>query len=221
MAGVVIEMRSPLKGFAMSDTLQAPPCAPDAYRRQLTFVTVGVGGAGIVAAAVPFVSSFAPSERAKALGAAVTVSIEGLPEERLMTVEWRGKPVWILRRSAAQQQRLQSPDLLSALADPASLRREQQPDYAKNPQRSIRPEIGVFVALCTHLGCIPAYRPDAGATDLRAGWPGGFFCPCHGSAFDLAGRVFRNVPAPSNLEVPPHRYVSDSLIEVGTDKNAN
>lgn len=205
----------------MPDTLQVPPCAPDAYRRQLTFATVGVGGAGIVAAAIPFVSSFSPSERAKALGAAVTVSIEGLPEERLMTVEWRGKPVWILRRSAAQQQRLQSPDVLNALADPASLRREQQPDYAENPQRSIRPEIGVFVALCTHLGCIPTYRPDAGATDLRAGWPGGFFCPCHGSAFDLAGRVFRNVPAPSNLEVPPHRYVSDSLIEVGTDKNAN
>ena len=189
----------------------------DASRRRVIWMTTGVGGAGVVAASVPFVASFAPSERAKAVGAPVTVSIAGLREGKLMTVEWRGKPVWILRRSAAQLETLQSKELTALLVDPLSQRAEQQPPYAANPVRSIRPEIGVYVGICTHLGCIPSYRPDVDAPDLRPGWPGGFFCPCHGSYFDLAARVYRNVPAPTNLVVPSYRFVSDSVIEVGVD----
>jgi ubiquinol-cytochrome c reductase iron-sulfur subunit len=206
--------------WTMTDALPAITRPPDPQRRLLTLLAAGAGGAGLVATAVPFVSSLAPSERALALGAAVTVSIDGLPEGSLTTVEWRGKPVWILRRSPSQLQHLTAADHQRLLVDPASRRAEQQPAYAVNPQRSIRPETGVFVALCTHLGCIPSYRPDPGAADIGRDWPGGFFCPCHGSRFDLAGRVFRNVPAPTNLEVPPHRYLADSLIEIGIDPTA-
>ena len=206
----------------MADTTKPPFTAkpndrPDASRRRITWMTTGVGGAGVVAAGVPFVASFAPSERAKAVGAPVTVSIAGLQEGKLMTVEWRGQPVWILRRSPAQLESLQSKELQALLVDPLSQRAEQQPAYAANPYRSIRPEIGVYVAICTHLGCIPTYRPDVNAPDLRPGWPGGFFCPCHGSFFDLAARVYRNVPAPTNLVVPPYRFVSDAVIEIGVD----
>lgn len=206
----------------MADSTKPPVPAkpidrPDASRRRITWMTTGVGGAGVVAAGVPFVASFAPSERAKAVGAPVTASIAGLREEKLMTVEWRGKPVWILRRSPAQLESLQSQELHALLVDPLSHRAEQQPPYASNPYRSIRPEIGVYVAICTHLGCIPTYRPDVNAPDLRPRWPGGFFCPCHGSYFDLAARVYRNVPAPTNLVVPPYRFVSDAVIEIGVD----
>ncbi len=203
----------------MTQTALDDDSAPDAERRRLTLLTAGVGGAGIIAASVPFVSSFAPSERAKSQGAPVTVAVDGLREESLTTVEWRGKPVWILRRSLAQQKVLLSAGLQRDLVDPASERSEQQPDYTVNPQRSIRPEIGVYVALCTHLGCIPTYRPEVGAADIGSDWPGGFYCPCHGSRFDLAGRVFRNVPAPSNLLVPPYRFASDTVIEIGVDRN--
>ncbi len=194
-----------------------PTEEPDASRRRITWMATGVGGVGVVAASVPFVASFAPSERARALGAPVAVSIAHLPEEKRMTVEWRGKPVWILHRSPDQLKRLQSKELQALLVDPMSHRAEQQPAYAANPFRSIRPEFGVYVAICTHLGCIPTYRPDVDAPDLRAGWPGGFFCPCHGSYFDLAARVYRNVPAPTNLEVPPYRFISDTVIEIGVD----
>lgn len=204
----------------MTSTAHTGTSALDTRRRSLTLLTVGIGGVGFVATCVPFVSSLGPSEQAKALGASVTVSLDGLAHESLMTVEWRGMPVWILRRSAAQQDRLLSPQLQNALVDPVSQRSGQQPAYAINPFRSIRPQIGVFVALCTHLGCVPSYRPQAGAADIGSDWPGGFYCPCHGSRFDLAGRVFRNVPAPSNLVVPEHRYVSDSLIEIGSDKTS-
>src|SRR5690606_743786 len=155
----------------MADSAKPPVPAkpidrPDASRRRITWMTTGVGGAGVVAAGVPFVASFAPSERAKAVGAPVTASIAGLREEKLMTVEWRGKPVWILRRSPAQLESLQSQELHALLVDPLSHRAEQQPPYASNPYRSIRPEIGVYVAICTHLGCIPTYRPDVNAPDL-------------------------------------------------------
>ncbi|MDP1692167.1 MAG: ubiquinol-cytochrome c reductase iron-sulfur subunit [Burkholderiaceae bacterium] len=201
----------------MIDALPDIAGTADPQRRRLTLLAAGTGGVGLVATAVPFVASFAPSERARALGTAVTVSIDGLAETSLSTVEWRGKPVWILRRSPAQLQHLTAPTHQGLLVDPASRRAEQQPAYAVNPQRSIRPETGVLVALCTHLGCIPSYRPQPGAADIGPDWPGGFFCPCHGSRFDLAGRVFRNVPAPTNLEVPPHRYIADSLIEIGID----
>lgn len=203
----------------MTQTALDDGATPDAERRRLTLLTAGVGGAGVIAASVPFVASLAPSERAKSQGAPVTVPVDGLREESLTTVEWRGKPVWILRRSPAQQKVLSSADLQRTLVDPASQRSEQQPDYAVNPQRSIRPEFGVYVALCTHLGCIPTYRPDVGAADIGSDWPGGFYCPCHGSRFDLAGRVFRNVPAPSNLVVPPYRFASNTVVEIGVDGN--
>lgn len=197
-----------------------PADRPDASRRRVTWMTTGVGGAGVLAASVPFVASFAPSERARAIGAPVSVSIARLPEGKLMTVEWRGQPVWVLRRSPVQLEGLQSKELQTLLADPLSQRAEQQPSYAANPFRSIRPEIGVYVAICTHLGCIPSYRPEVNAPDLRPGWPGGFFCPCHGSYFDLAARVYRNVPAPTNLVVPSYRFVSDSVIEIGVDSES-
>lgn len=194
---------------------QATVFDPD--RRLWLTVASAAAGAGGVATCVPFVRSMAPSERARALGAAVEVDIAGLGEGQLLTVEWRGKPVWILRRGDGMLAAVRGHDDL--LADPQS-RRSDQPTYARNEFRSIKPEVAVLVAICTHLGCVPTFRPQPGAADLGASWPGGFFCPCHGSKFDLAGRVYKNVPAPTNLEVPPHRYRTDSLLVIGEDSPA-
>ncbi len=171
-----------------------------------------VGGAGVAASAVPFVASLAPSERARAMGAAVEVDLSALQPGELRTVEWRGKPVFVLHRSSAMLAALNRHDGL--LADPAS-RRSEQPGDARNTTRSLRPEIAVLEAVCTHLGCVPTFRPTAGAADIGADWPGGFFCPCHGSKFDFAGRVFKNVPAPTNLTVPPHRFVAENALVIG------
>lgn len=178
-------------------------------RKFLLASTAGVGGIGLVATAIPFVESMQPSERARAAGAPAEVDVGRIAPGALLTVEWRGKPVWILHRTPAMIASLRGHDAM--LVDPAS-KAGQQPDYAQNPARSIRPDYLVLVAICTHLGCIPAFRPEPGAPDLGADWPGGFYCPCHGSRFDLAGRVFRNVPAPRNLEVPPHVYHGDKLV---------
>lgn len=186
----------------------------DPERRLWLTAASAAAGAGAVATCVPFVGSMAPSERARALGAAVEVDIAGLGQGQLLTVEWRGKPVWILRRTDAMLAALRGHDDL--LADPQS-RRSDQPPYARNEFRSLKPDLVVLVAICTHLGCVPTFRPQPGAADLGASWPGGFFCPCHGSKFDLAGRVYKNVPAPTNLEVPPHRYRTDSLLLIGED----
>lgn len=184
-------------------------------RRFLTVVTSGVGLAGCVAAAVPFVSSMNPSARAKAAGAPVEVDISKLEAGQMMTVEWRGKPVWIISRTPKMLEDLGS--LSDRLADPAS-GQPQQPAYAANDYRSIRPEILVVVGICTHLGCAPTKKFELGAASgISDDWKGGFFCPCHGSIFDLAGRVFRNVPAPTNLVVPPYSFLSDSRIMVGVD----
>ncbi|MCL4798924.1 MAG: ubiquinol-cytochrome c reductase iron-sulfur subunit [Burkholderiales bacterium] len=188
--------------------------APDPARRTaLVKATAAAGGLGIAAAAYPFLASLAPSERAKALGAPAAVDIGRLPPGELMTVQWRGKPVWILRRT---------PDMLASLkeiepelVDPDSERSSQQPQYARNRGRAIKPEYFVTVALCTHLGCVPSFVPERGA--VEKGWPGGFYCPCHGSKFDFAGRVFKNVPAPTNLVIPPYRYSGASEILVGED----
>lgn len=183
----------------------------DPGRRLLVTTVSVVGGAGVIASAVPFVNSLAPSERARALGASVEFDPRGLGD--LHTVEWRGRPVWILRRTDAMVRSLQSHD--GRLADPQS-KRSEQPASLRNPWRSARPELGVMVGICTHLGCIPTFRPTAeGSPVLDADWPGGFFCPCHGSKFDLAGRVFKNVPAPTNLEVPPYRIESDGRVVIG------
>ncbi|MER2623039.1 MAG: ubiquinol-cytochrome c reductase iron-sulfur subunit [Accumulibacter sp.] len=198
-------------------TCQGPSltlCANPA-RRQWLMATVGVGGALAVTAVVPFAASLMPSERAKAAGAPVEVDIGKLAPGELMVVQWRGKPVWILNRS---------PEMLAALkraepmlADPAS-EKNQQPAYATNETRSRRPELLVAVGICTHLGCSPSAAFTPGDAVLGADWPGGFLCPCHGSTFDFAGRVFKNKPAPTNLEVPPHQYLSDSRVIIGVDE---
>ena len=177
---------------------------------------VAAVGAGFVA--VPFLSSWMPSERAKNAGAPVEVDISKLEEGRMMIVEWQSKPVWIVKRSAKTLSDLVSLD--GNLRDPASENIDQQPAYAQNANRSIKPEIVVLVGICTHLGCSPTFRPDIAAADLGADWLGGFFCPCHSSKFDLAGRVYQGVPAPTNLAVPPHKYLSDNVILVGEDEGA-
>jgi ubiquinol-cytochrome c reductase iron-sulfur subunit len=178
----------------------------------------GAVGAGFVA--VPFVSSFQPSERAKAAGAPVEVDISALQPGQKMTVEWRGKPVWIMRRTPDQVANLKK--LEGQLADPKSERKAYPtPEYALNEHRSIKPEVFVAVGICSHLGCSPTDKLAAGPQpSLPADWQGGFLCPCHGSTFDLAGRVYKNVPAPDNLEVPPHMYLSDTRLLIGEDKKS-
>ena len=179
----------------------------------------GVVGAGF--AAVPFVSSFQPSERARAAGAAVEVDISALKSGDKMTVEWRGKPVWIVRRTPEQLAELAKAD--GELADPKSLRKvdELTPVYARNEHRSIKAELLVVVGICTHLGCSPSDKFVPGPqASLPNDWRGGFLCPCHGSTFDMAGRVFKDKPAPDNLEVPPYMYLSDSRLVIGEDKKA-
>ncbi|MDD5247727.1 MAG: ubiquinol-cytochrome c reductase iron-sulfur subunit [Rhodocyclaceae bacterium] len=187
----------------------------DCGRRRLIVATATVGGVAGVAAAVPFLASFAPSERAKSAGAPVEADISKLAPGQMMTVEWRGKPVWIIHRTKEMLDGMAK--LGDKLVDPNS-ERHQQPDYAKNEHRSIKPEYMVAIGICTHLGCSPSDKFKTGAeSGVDADWPGGFLCPCHGSTFDLAGRVYKNKPAPDNLEVPPHKYLSDARIVIGED----
>jgi ubiquinol-cytochrome c reductase iron-sulfur subunit len=193
----------------------------DPDRRKWLIATTAVGGVGGAAALYPFVNSFEPSARAKAAGAAVEVDISGMKPDEMRTVEWRGKPVWVIRRTPEQVTELAKLD--GELADPNSLRDPAvyTPKYAQNGYRSIKPEYLVVVGICTHLGCSPSPKIQAGPQpSLPNDWPGGFFCPCHGSTFDLAGRVYKNKPAPDNLEVPPHMYLSDTKILIGDDKKA-
>jgi ubiquinol-cytochrome c reductase iron-sulfur subunit len=184
-------------------------------RRFLTAAASVVGGAGAIAVAVPFVASVAPSAKAEAAGAPVLVDISQLEVGQLLTVEWRGKPVWIYRRSPDVLEAL--PTLDEELRDPDSEVASQQPEYCQNDLRSIRDEVMVLVGICTHLGCSPTYRPELAPEDLGEEWKGGFFCPCHGSKFDLAGRVYQGVPAPINLEVPPYHFQGDNTVIVGED----
>lgn len=193
----------------------------DTDKRTWLIASSCAGAVGGIAAAIPFIASIQPSERAKAAGAAVEVDISSLQPGEKMTVEWRGKPVWILRRTPQQLATL--PKLNAQLVDPKSQRKaaEQAPDYARNEARAIKPEYLVVVGICTHLGCSPSDRFQAGAQpSLPDDWQGGFFCPCHGSTFDLAGRVYKNKPAPDNLEVPPHMYLSDVKLLIGEDRSA-
>jgi ubiquinol-cytochrome c reductase iron-sulfur subunit len=185
-------------------------------RRFLVAATTAVGGVGAVVAAYPFLASMQPSARAQAAGAPVEADVSKLESGAIMTVPWRGKPVWIVHRTNNMLTRLADSSLLGHLRDPNS-EQAQQPDYCKNKYRSIKPEYAVLIGICTHLGCSPTFRPEAGAADLGQDWPGGFFCPCHGSRFDLAGRVFQGVPAPLNLVVPPYRYQSDTVLLIGED----
>jgi ubiquinol-cytochrome c reductase iron-sulfur subunit len=192
----------------------------DSSKRTWLIASTCAGAAGGVAVAVPFVSTFAPSERAKAAGAAVEVDISSIKPGEKVTVEWRGKPVWIIRRTPEQVESLKKTE--AQVADPNSDRKAYPtPAYAKNQHRSIKPEVFVGVGICSHLGCSPSDKFATGAQpSLPDDWNGGFLCPCHGSTFDLAGRVFKNKPAPDNLEVPPHMYLSDTRILIGEDKKA-
>lgn len=190
----------------------------DTSRRNLLAITCGVGAVGGVAAAVPFVSSFQPSERARAAGAPVEVDISALQPSHQLTVEWRGKPVWIVRRTPEQLAEL--PKLDPELADPNSLRHPDEftPEFARNTWRSRKPEYLVVVGICTHLGCSPSEKFAPGTSQgMTADWPGGFLCPCHGSIFDLAGRVYLSQPAPTNLEIPPHKWLSAGALLIGED----
>ncbi|TFW03081.1 ubiquinol-cytochrome c reductase iron-sulfur subunit [Oxalobacteraceae bacterium OM1] len=191
----------------------------DSGRRGLLVATCAAGGVAGLATAGAFVSTFQPSERAKAAGAPVEVDIAGMQTGELRTVEWRGKPVWILKRS--QDQVAELPKLDPLLADPKSERNadELTPEYARNEHRSIKPDVLVAVGICTHLGCSPTARFQTGPQpSLPDDWQGGFLCPCHGSTFDLAGRVYKNKPAPDNLQVPRHMYVGDSKLVIGKDE---
>jgi ubiquinol-cytochrome c reductase iron-sulfur subunit len=188
----------------------------DQGRRTWVAITCGAGAVGGVAAAVPFVATFQPSERARAAGAAVEVDIGALKPGEKLTVEWRGKPVWIIKRTPEQLAALPKVDAL--LADPKSERKPEEltPAYARNEARSRKPEILVVVGICSHLGCSPSDKFQTGAQpSLPDDWAGGFLCPCHGSTFDLAGRVYKNKPAPDNLEVPPYKFLSDSRLLIG------
>ena len=211
----------------------APSGAPmDKDKRNWIIGTAAVGGVGVACVAVPFVSTFSPSERAKAAGASVEVDISSIKPGEKITVEWRGKPVWIVKRTAEQIAELSKNDAL--LADPKSARTalaagnrvmlkpsELTPTYARNENRSIKPDTLVVVGICPHLGCSPSDKFVQGAQpSLPDNWAGGWLCPCHGSTFDLAGRVYKNKPAPDNLEVPPHMYLSDTRLLIGEDKKA-
>ena len=193
----------------------------DSAKRTWLITSACAGAVGGVAVAIPFISTFQPSERAKAAGAPVEVDISSIKPGEKLTVEWRGKPVWIVRRTPAQLAQLPKNDEL--LADPKSQRKpdELTPVYARNEGRSIKPEFLVTVGICSHLGCSPSDKFVPGAqASLPDDWAGGFLCPCHGSTFDMAGRVYKNKPAPDNLEVPPHMYLSENRLIIGEDKKA-
>jgi ubiquinol-cytochrome c reductase iron-sulfur subunit len=184
-------------------------------RRLLVGASTAVGAVGAVGAAVPFVASWNPSDKAKAAGAPVKADISKLEPGAQMIVAWRGKPVWVVRRTAEALAYLASLD--ASLADPQSVN-AKQPDYVPGtPTRALRDEYMVMIGLCTHLGCSPAYRPEVAVVDLGEDWKGGFYCACHGSTFDLSGRVYKNKPASKNLEIPPHYYISDDVIMIGED----
>jgi ubiquinol-cytochrome c reductase iron-sulfur subunit len=202
----------------MSDSQANNPV--DNSKRTWMIATGCAGAVGGAAVAVPFVSTFKPSERALAAGAAVEVDISAIKPGEKLTVEWRGKPVWIVRRTPEQLKELDR--ITPQMADPDNKRTAYPtPDYAKNTHRSIKPEIFVAVGICSHLGCSPTDKFQTGAQpSLPDDWAGGFLCPCHGSTFDMAGRVFKNKPAPDNLEVPPHMYLSDTVLLIGEDKKA-
>ena len=187
-------------------------------RRMLIAATSVVGAAGTAAFATPLLISWMPSERAKAAGAPVDVNVSKVEPGQLLRVIWRGKPIWVVKRT--DQMIADLPKNNTLLVDPESAVATQQPDYAQNEGRSRKPDMLVLIGICTHLGCSPTYRPELAPADLGADWKGGWYCPCHGSRYDLAGRVFKNVPAPTNLVVPPHYYKSDDVILIGEDGGA-
>ena len=200
---------------------QSPPDRVNRQRRRWLLAATGlVGATGLAVLGVPFIDYMLPSQRAKVAGAPVKVDVSKLDPGQQITVPWRGRPVWVLRRTPDSLARMATARHLALLADPESRVSYQQPAYAQSPTRAIRSEYLVVIGICTHLGCVPTFRPELAPPDLGADWIGGYFCPCHGSRFDLAGRVYKGVPAPTNLVVPPYRYLSETLIEIGVDPGA-
>ena len=181
-------------------------------RKYLTIATSIITGIGINFASIPFIASWLPSARAKAMGAPIDIDISKLEEGQKITLDWRGQPIFVIKRSQENIKNLTT--LNEKLRDPTS-NKKQQPVYTKNIQRSIKTDIFVVIGICTHLGCVPLYKPKKGAID--SSWIGGFFCPCHGSKFDLAGRVFKGVPAPCNLVIPPHKYLNEKILRIGEE----
>lgn len=187
-------------------------------RRFLTTTATVVGGVGAAATSVPFIASMTPSAKTKAIGAPVEVDLGDLQPGERKIAQWQGKPVWILRRTNETLEQLANPG--PQIRDPKS-EENQQPEYARNEYRSIKPEYLIVLGLCTHLGCSPSYVAEEDEHDLGPEWKGGFFCPCHGTLFDLAGRVYKNFPAPTNLVIPPHKYLSDTLVLIGDDSGVS
>lgn len=201
----------------LSGSLDQTGRSKQGRRRFLVIATSAIGAVGASLAAWPFLASWRPSAKARAVGGPVKVNVSLLEPGQQLTVVWRGKPVWVLRRTAAMLERLGHDQWIDKLSDPDSATETQQPPYARNATRSIRPDIFVTVGICTHLGCVPTFRPDVAPADLGEEWMGGYFCPCHKSKFDLAGRVFKYVPAPTNLVVPPYRFLDSDTVEIGID----
>jgi len=192
-------------------------------RRNLVIGTAVIGAGGLIVASYPFLDSLNPSARALARGGPVQIDISKIQPGQQITVAWREKPIWVLRRTPEMMRVLDSEEMRKKLRDPDSRVETQQPEYIPAPYRSIKDEYFVAIGLCTHLGCIPTFRPDIAPADLGESWQGGYFCPCHGSRYDFAGRVFKRVPAPTNLVIPPYHYIGESTIEVGvspSDKTA-
>lgn len=186
-------------------------------RRFLVAATTVVGGAGVAAVATPFLASLQPSARAQAAGAPVEFDVSAVEPGQRVSIEWRGQPIWIVRRTDEMLEGLTK--VTDRLRDPDSENEAQQPEYAQNEHRSIKPEVLVVIGICTHLGCSPTFRPEIGDPDMGSDWQGGWLCGCHGSRFDMAGRVYRNMPAVDNLEIPPHHYITDDLLLVGEDED--
>lgn len=201
----------------MSEKSDNGASARSSRRRVLLALTWLTGLSGLTIAAWPFFRSLLPSQRAQLAGGPVRVDLRALSPGEQLTVVWRGQPIWVLRRNDAMIQRLTEQRLLNRLREPASSVESQQPEYAVNETRSIKPDYFICTAICTHLGCVPAFRPDVAPKDIGADWLGGYFCPCHKSKFDFAGRVYRGVPAPTNLVVPPHDYIDEDTIVIGID----
>lgn len=202
---------------SLSDSLDQTGRSKRSRRRFLLIATGATGAIGTGLATWPFLDSWRPSAKAQAIGGPVKVNFSQLEPGQQLTVAWRGRPVWVLRRTPAMLEHMSNPHWIDKLSDPDSAIETQQPEYARNPTRSIRPDIFVVIGVCTHLGCVPTFRPDLAPADLGAEWMGGYFCPCHKSKFDLAGRVFKYVPAPTNLVVPPYHFLDSDTVEIGTD----
>ncbi len=200
----------------MKTKKQNPSGSQKERRKFLVAATTVVGSIGAAGFLVPFVAAMNPSAKARSEGAPVKFDISKVQLGQQVTLVWRGKPIWVLNRTPDMLKRLDTAKLREKLSDPDSLVTSQQPQYAQNKYRSIREEYLVTIALCTHLGCIPNFRPDIAPADLGPDWPGGYHCPCHGSLFDFAGHVYKYVPAPTNLVIPPYEYLTDTLIQIGT-----